>query len=345
MRCEECMSLVEEYVDGELDQREAEQLAAHISLCASCAETADELVREQEVYARYQREVEVMPAMWQAVRERIEEEKAARTSTTTEPRWRAWLAETFGANSRLRPAFGVALVLVALGITTVALLKYLNSRQSRETMAGQFQSPRIFPNELKPDKDVTAVKNGAKTATGIPPDRKAIFTAGLKDKRKAFVAPRLPRDESSRPPALTLDEVERTAALVAARDESAASASQPSDDPQTEIARHVERAQMLLRSFKNVRLAETEHAPDLSYEKGQARKLLYRNINLRREAASQGNAPAEKLLSALEPILLDIANLPDHPTDADVRSIEQRMRKKEIMTALQVHSIIAQNSY
>jgi hypothetical protein len=344
MRCEECMSLVEDYVDGELDQREAEQLAAHISLCASCAEAADELVREQEVYARYQREVEVTPAMWHAVSGRIEEEKAARPSNIRSG-WHAWLAETFGTNSRLRPAFGIALVLIALGITTVALVKYLNSRQSRETMAGQFQSPRISPNELKPDKDIAHLENVEETATGASPDRKAIVAAGMNNKRKAFVQPPVPRDESSRSPALTLDEVERTAALVAARDESAASASLPSDDPQTEIARHVEKAQMLLRSFKNVRLAETEHAPDISYEKGQARKLLYRNMILSREAAAQGNSPAGKLLSALEPILLDIANLPDHPTDADVRSIEQRMRKKEIMTALQVHSIIAQNSY
>lgn len=345
MRCEECMSLVEEYVDGELGVREAEQLAAHISLCASCAEAADELVREQEVYARYQREVEVTPAMWHVVRARIEEEKAARTPNT-QAGWRVWLAETFGTNSRLRPAFGVALVLVALGITTVALVKYLNSRESQTlTTAKQFEMPREMPNEIRTGKDLTPDKHETQAAPIASLEKKTTATANVQDKRKAFVQPPVPRNESSRPPALTLDEVERTAALVAARDESAASASRPSDDPQTEIARHVEKAQMLLRSFKNVRLAETEHAPDISYEKGQARKLLYRNIILSREAAAQGNAPAEKLLSALEPILLDIANLPDHPTDADVRSIEQRMRKKEIMTALQVHSIIAQNSY
>jgi hypothetical protein len=144
---------------------------------------------------------------------------------------------------------------------------------------------------------------------------------------------------------LTLDEVERTAALVAERDALSASVAQPSGDSETEIARYVGQAQMLLRSFKNMQVAETSHALDISYEKGQARKLLYRNIILRREAGSQGNAPAEKLLNALEPILLDIANLPDHPTGGDVRAIAQRMRRQEIMAALQLHSIVAQNSY
>jgi hypothetical protein len=344
MRCEECLHLVEEYVDGEIGVREAEQLTAHLSLCATCAEAADALAREQEVYTRYRREVEVTPEMWHVVSARIEAEKALRPSNT-EPRWRTWLAETFGTNSRLRPAFGVALVLVALCITTIALVKYLNSRRSRETMALRFEPTRVMPYELKANKDSAPVERVERTATVISPERKATVAANVNDKRKAFVQPPAPRDESSRPPALTLDEVEQTAASVAERDESAANASQPSGDPETEIARHVEKAQMLLRSFKNVQLAESSHAPDISYEKEQARKLLYRNIILRREAATQRNSPAEKLLSALEPILLDIANLPDHPAAADVRSIAQRMRKKEIMTALQVHSILAQNSY
>lgn len=102
---------------------------------------------------------------------------------------------------------------------------------------------------------------------------------------------------------------------------------------------------MLLRSFRNVRLAETSHAPDVSYEREQSRKLLYQNIALRREAASQGNESAESVLSALEPILLDIANLPNRTTPRDIRSIEQRMRKKEIVATLQLHSLQASNSY
>ena len=94
-----------------------------------------------------------------------------------------------------------------------------------------------------------------------------------------------------------------------------------------------------------MRLAETRHAPDISYEKKESRKLLYKNIVLRREAATQGNARAEKVLSTLEPILLDIANLPNRATARDVRNIEQHMRKKEIVATLQLHSLISPNSY
>lgn len=105
-----------------------------------------------------------------------------------------------------------------------------------------------------------------------------------------------------------------------------------------ETARHIERAQLLLRSFRNTRDADGRHDPDIAYEKQRSRGLLSDNILLRRNAEAKGNMPAEELLGSLEPFLLDIANLPDKPSDDEVRSIKQRMQKKEIVSALQVYS-------
>jgi hypothetical protein len=105
-----------------------------------------------------------------------------------------------------------------------------------------------------------------------------------------------------------------------------------------ETARHIERAQLLLRSFRNTRDSGAQPDPNLSYEKQRSRGLLYKNILLRRDAEAKGNMPAEELLGSLEPFLLDIANLPDRPSNEDVRSIKERMQKKEIVSALQVYS-------
>lgn len=105
-----------------------------------------------------------------------------------------------------------------------------------------------------------------------------------------------------------------------------------------ETARHIERAQLLLRAFRNARDASAQRDPDLSYEKQRSRGLLYKNILLRRDAEAKGNMPVEELLGSLEPFLLDIANLPDRPSSDDVRSIKERMQKKEIVSALQVYS-------
>lgn len=105
-----------------------------------------------------------------------------------------------------------------------------------------------------------------------------------------------------------------------------------------ETARHIERAQLLLRSFRNARDAGPLPSRDVSYERQQSRGLISSNILLRRDAEAKGNIPAENLLSTLEPFLLDIANLPDKPSTHDVRSIKERMQKKEIVSALQIYS-------
>jgi len=64
--------------------------------------------------------------------------------------------------------------------------------------------------------------------------------------------------------------------------------------------------------------------------------LLYKNVLLRRDAEAKGNLPVEELLGSLEPFLLDIANLPEKPSSNEVRSIKERMQKKEIVSALQI---------
>lgn len=105
-----------------------------------------------------------------------------------------------------------------------------------------------------------------------------------------------------------------------------------------QTARHLEQAQLMLRSFRNMRESNSEMDWALAYETQQSRGLLYKNIVLRRDAEARGNLPAENLLSTLEPFLLDIANLPDKPTAEEVRSIKERIQEKEIVSVLQIYS-------
>lgn len=107
---------------------------------------------------------------------------------------------------------------------------------------------------------------------------------------------------------------------------------------EVEAARHFEKAQVLLRSFRNAPVVGDGSAIDLSYEREQSRNLLYKNIVLRRGVEARGAYPMEDVLSSLEPILIDIANLPEKPSADEVNSIKQRMQRKEIVATLQVYS-------
>ena len=107
---------------------------------------------------------------------------------------------------------------------------------------------------------------------------------------------------------------------------------------QVETASHIEKAQMLLRAFRNARLSEDADALDLSYEKQMSRELLSKNRLLRRSSKGNRDLRAEELLNGVEPLLLDIANLPDSPSIEDVRWIKDLIRKQEIIAEMQFYS-------
>jgi len=113
MKCEECLLLLDDYVEGDLGGRTAARVAAHLRLCAACAREAEELRREQECYLSYRREVCVTPELVAGVLAAVGREKAARAAGTARRAGLAGrLAELFVGTFR-RPAPAAALVLLA----------------------------------------------------------------------------------------------------------------------------------------------------------------------------------------------------------------------------------------
>jgi len=355
VKCEECLPRIEEYVDGELDKRKRERISAHLTTCAECASEFAELQREQEIYAQYRRPVEVTTAQWNIVRARIEQEKDA---PVQKPRTR--LHEWFSPRKHFRPVYVAALVLVMVGLA--AGLIYLNSLNRQRNVAYQAEQP----NKTLPHAGTTEAQppgNSNENRVAVADDRKrensnsthqtpsvankATATTRQKKTTAAAVVARVPRAEKRRGTVQTPDNGAQLVEAVADRNNIITgvrrSAPEGAGDFDFEIARHAERAELLLRSFRNVRLSASNRALDVSYEKAQSRKLLYQNIALRRDAAARRDQAAAEVLNTLEPILLDIANLPNRAKARDVRSIEQRMEKKEIVATLQVRTLVASN--
>jgi hypothetical protein len=111
-----------------------------------------------------------------------------------------------------------------------------------------------------------------------------------------------------------------------------------SADAETLTAMHLEKSETLLRAFRNVRLNDPEAAAEVSYERKRAQELVYQNMMLRREADAAGDVQVSSLLESLEPILIDIANLPERPDPDAVRVIRERVERKNIIGLLQVNS-------
>jgi len=112
MKCEVCLELLEEYLDGELPGEDSEQVGAHLIKCGDCSAGFAALTAEQELFAQYDREIEVPPFMWTRV--------AAHTVSENNKRTRSWFVSLFA-----RPATAVAMLLLTLTVGVV----YLISRQ------------------------------------------------------------------------------------------------------------------------------------------------------------------------------------------------------------------------
>lgn len=301
-------------------------------------------------------------------------ERKIERATGRPARVREWLSGAFAA-PRLRPAFAAAaLILFAV---TAGLVMYINSRDSstrRETASrndgnsgvqqtpapspsltrevGTSATPEVSKPQEKPiDEGREQGDNATARGGGVQRNERKINVAAMKNpgaQRRRMNAPRL--GEPGRFDGGTGALPETEAASNGAASDSALSGvtrrSAPvvSLAPEAEAARHVERAQVLLRSFRNARFSRSDASYDAALQKERSRKLLYQNILLRRDAATRGDLPVENLLSRLEPVLLDIANLPDKPSSADVRPIRERIERKKMVALLQVHTPLASRS-
>jgi hypothetical protein len=179
MKCEECQATIEDYIDGELESRTAREVTAHLSSCAACLRYHEELKREQTIYASYQRDVEVTPALWQSIEARIKQEPAVKSSTLFE-RLRERFVGAFGV-PRFSPAFAAALVLLAVGVTVV-VMSLMNSRGTSTQVAVSEGIPLVLaPPPPPPNSNATGTEpqkpGGEKpqlpVTTGAAPQRRS----------------------------------------------------------------------------------------------------------------------------------------------------------------------------
>ncbi|MGA9771459.1 MAG: zf-HC2 domain-containing protein [Blastocatellia bacterium] len=170
MKCEECQQLLEEYIDGELDIKQAAQVSAHAGDCPDCSKLYQEIRQEQDLYAHYQREIEITPALWAGVEARIRQEKPARAPGMTLAGLRERLAAMF-ATPRFSPALAAALVLLAVGLTVV-VMSVMNSRNNNQPIATD-----------RPTQDSPGPTNANKAATK-PDEKPAELAGGGKDTAK-----------------------------------------------------------------------------------------------------------------------------------------------------------------
>lgn len=359
MNCTECRQQTEAYFDGELDARTTESIATHLAACDLCASLLDELEREAEVYKSYERDIELSPALWTAIETRLASEPAKRQARQSHftGRLRAWLAGLIVAP---RVAFGAttAVVLVCLiavslyqsrrGTTT--LREIVSASRETEPASGasgsvtksdaqavlESQSKNYEPVSRKNESFESAIharirpniKGENEAKVRVISTRNHVVTRAELTRNRRRVEP---QSTNNLPLANSVESFPTLAAITERRNEV-----EPQGGFEGLWRRHAEQSQLLLRSFRNTHVRGK--SVDVAYERAQARRLLTRNVVLRRDAGRRGRVLTAETLSRLEPVLLDIANLPAKTSPEDVRAVNSRIGAGELVATLNAQS-------
>jgi hypothetical protein len=307
-------------IDGELPADEERALERHIAGCEEC-----QLARADFLNFRSQI-VAFKPVLQPADSSKaLAHILSSAPGIATQRPQRPTRAGLF-TGLRFGPAFATAALLIVAGIIGLSL--YLNSHRQSETGSVANTNRKTDRVSPRPGPSVPREVTAPNSNTGD------VTKSGGGKSQKPKVRPVLPKL-----PVVPDDRVSPWANQAIAQNNSTQPArvdSIRSADTQSLTAHHLEQSELLLRSFRNVR---TDNEPaDISYEKRRAQRLVYQNIVVRREADTAGDVQVATLLDSLEPILLDIANLPDKPQNDQVMAIKERLRRKNIVALLQVNS-------
>lgn len=205
-------------------------------------------------------------------------------------------------------AFATLLIVAAI----VGLLAYQNSRQREPKEVAVVQSPSPMP--------VASVEPPRQPEAKESPEPQPQQSPNKGNEEKPRPAKRIVREPKPGEQFAAIPERARSA------------------DAETMTAMHFETSERLLLAFKNIRLEERGAAEEVGYERKRAKQLVLQNMLLKREADAAGDVQISSLLENLEPILIDIANLPDKPDENTVRTIRERVERKNIVGLLRVNS-------
>jgi len=294
-------------IDGELSPAEARAVERHLVTCAQCAAARADFLSLRSQIASFE------PSLTPAVQNRA---LAKILSTGGRERRASGLGVTWKWDWSSGLTALASIAIVALVSVAVALMFGLIPSKWTQQLATNRPAPASSPTPA-PTVETPKPENSGK--------------------EKESTTPRRPQP-ARKPPVIREPKPGEQFAVITQPGRSAEPQPVRPADTQTMTAVHFEKAETLLRAFRNVRLDEPDSASEVSYERQRARQLVYQNMMLRREADTAGDVQISSVLESLEPILLDIANLPDKPDAAAVRVIRERVERKNIVGLLQVNS-------
>jgi hypothetical protein len=330
--CQKNEARVIDLLFGEATEVERRQLLAEVEGCDHCRGEYQAFASTLSAVDQASAAMQPEEGYWNGYEARLRAKLAADQPQAWWRRWRnGWQGVT------LKPMWAMSTaVLLALALLLWALLARVNHQPGPPQQANippvaqpedhQREDPKRdgIARDSDPEKSPDQQRLPAAKPKQTGPDQ-------AKERQRLAIRQDRPAMRPQELKKILLEQPSRVATNV----EPASGNSAPVDN---DTLKHFEKAQLFLRSFRNLQAGEAAPAFELADEKQRARALLFKNVLLRREAEAKGNLPFEQVLSDLEPLLLDIANLSDTTTAEEIRTIHGRLQKREMIATLQVYA-------
>ena len=290
-------------IDGELAPAEAREVERHLLSCGECEQVRADFLNLRSQIAGF--ETATQPVIQNRELKKIFAGRRRAPARRLEWSWGT-------------PAIAFAVLLIVGAIFGFLIYKSSNKQEHIAIVEGPTATPSATPEKVTPEASPEPSREPEQKRAPAPPRKPPVREPKPGEQFARTIVP-----ENTNVPAPVPD---------------AAPERIRSADAETLTAMHFEKSETLLRAFRNVRLNEPGTAAEVAYERKRAQQLVYQNMILRREADAAGDVQISSLLESLEPILLDIANLPDKPRAGAVRVIRERVERKNIVALLQVNS-------
>ncbi len=120
MKCNDCLLVIEEYFDGELDEHQTQTIDTHLFICMACSKAYKMLQSEQNLYNNYQRDIVISPTLSSAIEARLEKQIQ---KPQTRMSWLGGLIKGLLNTPNLVPIFVAASLILVTVVTTIMVMK------------------------------------------------------------------------------------------------------------------------------------------------------------------------------------------------------------------------------
>lgn len=123
MKCNDCLLSLEEYFDGELDEKQSQTIETHLFICMNCSKAYRALEQEQKAYNNYERNLIISPTLALSIQAKLKEQLEQKPKPQPKFSWIKNLVKVLFSRPNLAPVFVAASLILVTVVTTIMVMK------------------------------------------------------------------------------------------------------------------------------------------------------------------------------------------------------------------------------